>query len=84
MQISLAELAKHNTAQSSWIAINGVVFDITGFMSHHPGGFLVLVEHAGTDATEAFNAIGHSKQAMKQLEALMIGLLEGTNSFHFI
>lgn len=83
MQISLNELAKHNTAQSCWIAINGVVFDVTDFISQHPGGSTVLIQHAGTDATEAFKEIGHSKYAIKQLEALMIGLLEGTNSYWF-
>lgn len=83
MQISLNELAKHNTAESCWIAINGVVFDVTGFISQHPGGSAVLIQHAGSDATEAFNEIGHSKHAMKQLEALMIGLLEGTKSYWF-
>jgi cytochrome-b5 reductase len=83
MQITLNELAKHNTRQSCWIAINGVVFDVTGFLNDHPGGADVLLQSAGQDATEAFESIGHSKHAMKQLETMMIGLLEGNNGYWF-
>ena len=55
-QISLEELAKHNTAESCWVAINGVVYDVTEFLNHHPGGPGPLLAAGGTVATTKFEA----------------------------
>lgn len=81
--ISLQELSLHNTSESCWIAIHGVVFDVTGFLYDHPGGADLLLEVAGTDATSAFENIGHTNVAKKMLEPLMIGILEGSNTNYF-
>ena len=40
------ELARHRSRGSCWIAIEGRVFDVTEFLSTHPGGVKLLLQHA--------------------------------------
>ncbi|CAI2732610.1 unnamed protein product [Schistosoma spindalis] len=62
MEIDSAELAKHNKSDDMWIALDHqgktVVYDITKFAAYHPGGVDILLEYAGTDASEAFRMVG--------------------------
>ena len=57
LNVSEAELAKHNTKDDCWLAINGKVFNVTPYINYHPGGADKLMEGAGIDATEIFNDI---------------------------
>lgn len=72
-----AEVKKHNTTEDLWIVYNGLVYDVTSYLDEHPGGEEVIADVAGTDATEAFNDIGHSDDAHDILKGLLIGKLEG-------
>ena len=57
-ELSWVEVAKHNTREDCWVAIDSVVYDLSGFLAAHPGGeSLVLDAAAGGDATEIFRAI---------------------------
>lgn len=49
-----AEVSKHTTQDDCWIVINGKVFDVTSFLTKHPGGRWIILENAGKDATSAF------------------------------
>jgi cytochrome b involved in lipid metabolism len=71
------EVAKHNTVLDLWVIYNGKVYDVTSYVDEHPGGEEVVVDCAGTDATEAFDDIGHSDDAKDILQGLLIGDLEG-------
>ena len=59
------ELARHNTVASVWVAIHGKAYDVTAFLAEHPGGDEVLMEVAGTDATESFEEAGHPDDAFE-------------------
>ena len=50
-KISDSELAKHNNEHAMWVAVHGKVFDLTEFYMEHPGGFDIIEEWAGKDAT---------------------------------
>lgn len=50
---------------------------MTRFLAEHPGGEEILIDYAGKDATEAFEAIGHSKAACKLVMKFQVGYLQG-------
>merc|ERR1719181_647176 len=55
--MTLADVAKHTTKGDSWVAVNGQVLNVTGFLPNHPGGELAILTFAGKDATEEFHMI---------------------------
>lgn len=72
---SLDEVAKHVAKNDLWIVIWNHVYDITDYQEDHPGGKEFLLENAGTDATTAYEDIGHSTDAREILENFLIGKL---------
>ncbi|OJI86157.1 hypothetical protein ASPTUDRAFT_187565 [Aspergillus tubingensis CBS 134.48] len=70
---TLEQVQKHNTADDLWIVLHNKVYNVTNYLEDHPGGKEVLIEAAGTDATEAFEEIGHSDEAREQLEPYFVG-----------
>src|SRR5690242_9793232 len=50
-------VAKHNTAVSCWVILYGDVYDVTRFIPEHPGGSKVILQLAGSDATEEYDPI---------------------------
>eukprot|EP01013_Petalomonas_cantuscygni_P021667 TRINITY_DN4112_c0_g1_i1.p1 TRINITY_DN4112_c0_g1~~TRINITY_DN4112_c0_g1_i1.p1 ORF type:complete len:158 (+),score=22.88 TRINITY_DN4112_c0_g1_i1:63-476(+) len=71
-----SELAKHNTSNDCWMAIYGKVYDVTAFLEDHPGGADVMLDQAGKDATEEFDAIGHTESAKALLPKYYVGEAE--------
>jgi len=72
--VSLSELAKHNSTDDCWIAIHGLVYDLTDFAQEHPAGPESIHDLAGKDGTEAFQAI-HSKSLLDDFEDEKVGNL---------
>jgi cytochrome b involved in lipid metabolism len=46
------------------------------------GGVEVVRDYAGKDATEGFDEVGHSKEAHRQLEELLVGRLDQAVCVH--
>ncbi|XP_011251495.1 cytochrome b5 [Camponotus floridanus] len=67
------EVAVHDSAEDLWIIIHGYVYDLTSFMTEHPGGEEVLLDLAGQDGTACFDSIGHSEEAKLLREKYKIG-----------
>ena len=76
--IELEEVEKHNTPESTWIAIDGKVYDLTEYGPKHPGasGPDIIKKNAGTDATQGFKKAGHSPKAMGIQDGLYVGELK--------
>ncbi|KAM0267359.1 hypothetical protein ACHAPA_005901 [Fusarium lateritium] len=75
-RVSLDALRQHNTATDCWIAVHSKVWDITHFVNEHPGGPDVLLNLAGSDATELYNDV-HAPDIIEQLsDEKLMGLLE--------
>ncbi|GAM27180.1 hypothetical protein SAMD00019534_103550 [Acytostelium subglobosum LB1] len=55
-QYSWSELAKHNTEDDCWVAIDGKIYDITKWVPEHPGGKEILLLSAGRDVTNLFES----------------------------
>ncbi|KAI6173052.1 Cytochrome b5 [Aphelenchoides besseyi] len=71
--IRLDEVTTHNNAQSTWIILDDYVYDVTKFLMEHPGGEEVILNLAGQDATEAFNDVGHSTDAIEMAKDFLVG-----------
>lgn len=54
-EFSLEEVAKHNKKDDLWIAVKGIVLDVTNWLDEHPGGPQALFSHMGRDATEGMS-----------------------------
>ncbi|XP_023163182.2 cytochrome b5 [Drosophila hydei] len=74
-EITLEEVAHHDSFDDCWIVIYDRVYDVTHFLREHPGGDDVIMDHAGRDATIAFHGTGHSRHAVEQMRQFLIGEL---------
>ncbi|KAH7313835.1 hypothetical protein B0I35DRAFT_376305 [Stachybotrys elegans] len=72
------EVAAHKTADDVWMTINGKVYNVSKYLENHPGGAEVLLEAAGTDATEPFDNAGHSEDAFEIMDEFCVGTLKTT------
>ncbi|XP_061738512.1 cytochrome b5 [Nerophis ophidion] len=72
---TLEDIRIHNLSHDTWLIIHDKVYDITSFLEEHPGGEEVLLEQAGSDATESFEDVGHSTDAREMLQQFYIGEL---------
>ena len=85
LQASLAELARHSTAEDCWMAVEGKVYDATEYAPRHPAPPRVLLDWCGREATEAFRTKGvgrpHSRAAWAMLARMEVGVLtKGTGT----
>jgi cytochrome b involved in lipid metabolism len=78
--LTAQELAKHNSATSCWLLIDGKVYDVTSYLYQHPGNADTILPTCGTDATQAYATKGrtsspspHSQNAHELLKAYYIG-----------
>lgn len=74
--IPMAEVVKHNSADSCYIVVLGNVYDVTSFISEHPGGPEKILNLCGTDGTAAFERKhGGQPQPEQTLASFKIGVL---------
>lgn len=73
---TFAEVATHNSASSCYTAVNGGVYDATGFINKHPGGAEKILNLCGKDGSTFFNKQhGGQAKAEAALASLKIGIL---------
>lgn len=76
---TMEEVARHDSAESCWYAIEGKVYDVTDYVPRHPTPPTVLLPWCGKEATEGMRTKGfgrdHSSMAWDMLEEYRIGTL---------
>jgi len=70
------DVAKHNTPDDCWIVIHGKIYDPKPFLNEHPGGPTVITNRAGKEASKAFDEVGHTELATKQMKELLVGVIK--------
>lgn len=75
------EVLKHSTGQDCWSVINGEVYDLTSYVSEHPGGADLINAICGKDGSAAFSG-EHSGQQKPEniLAAFALGPLAGAST----
>ncbi len=73
------EVAKHNSLQDCWMAIEGKVYDLSTYVPEHPTPPSVLAPWCGKEATLGMRTKGygsdHSRYAWSALAEYLIGEL---------
>ncbi|OLL22723.1 Cytochrome b2, mitochondrial [Neolecta irregularis DAH-3] len=59
-----AQVASHNCASDCWIIISSNVYNVTDFLSQHPGGAAPILKYAGKDASVEFELV-HSPNTIR-------------------
>lgn len=76
---TLADVAEHDDLDDCWMAIEGKVYDFTGYIDEHPTPPSVLEPWCGTEATEGMRTKGygrdHSRRAWERAKDFLIGEL---------
>lgn len=75
--ITAEQLKAHNKPNDCWIAIEKKVYNVTKFLKKHPGGYEVLFQNAGQDATISFATAHNMNQqtVTKELKKMLVGVL---------
>lgn len=73
---TLSDVENHNSSTNCWTAVYGNVYDVTSFISQHPGGSRAIISLCGTDGTSAFDdQHGGQRRANAELANYKIGTL---------
>lgn len=76
-----AQVASHNSGSSCWGVVNKNVYDLTSYVSSHPGGASAIQALCGKDATSAFTGQhGGQSSPTNVLASFKLGTLSGANT----
>ncbi|KAK7729413.1 Osmotic growth protein [Botryosphaeria dothidea] len=76
-EYTLEEVKKHNKKDDLWIAVKGVVLDLTNWVDEHPGGPQALYSHMGKEASEEFEMLHDDEVIPKYAPEVVIGRVKG-------
>jgi cytochrome-b5 reductase len=74
--ITLSEVALHNTVQDGWTVLRGRVYNLSPYIRFHPGGAKILTPILGRDGTALFNKYHAWVNAEFLLAKCMVGTVE--------
>lgn len=76
--IPLADVRAHNSEDSCYVTIGTKVYDVTSFLSDHPGGGDLILEYGGKDVRDIMNDEAshfHSEAAYEILDESLVGFV---------
>lgn len=73
---AMTDVATHANKESCWTAIDGNVYDLSGWISKHPGGEKAILGICGVDGTSTFRRMHKSNPKQENiLTGFLIGFL---------
>lgn len=72
-RFTMKEVAGHNTRSDLWIVVDGRAYDVTNYVSKHPGGDLPIENMAGKDCTDVFANYHAAKVYKHMLPPFLVG-----------
>lgn len=73
IKVTADELGRHKSEEDCWLAIHGLVFNVTPYLDFHPGGRDELMRGAGKDATDLFNQVHGFVNFRSMLQKCLVG-----------
>jgi cytochrome b involved in lipid metabolism len=74
---TLADISKHADRTNCWTTVSGSVYDVTAWISQHPGGAEAIISLCGRDGTAAFTEQhGGERRPANELAGFKIGTLK--------
>ena len=74
--LTMEQVRRNNSASSCWSVINGNVYNLTNWISSHPGGSGAITRLCGVDGTRGFsNQHRGDTQAESRLSGFLLGKL---------
>ena len=73
--ITLSQVSQHATSDNCWLIVSDKVYNVTDYISTHPGGPDKIISFCGKDATTAFTTRGgdgHSPTAQEKLSSYYV------------
>lgn len=77
LSVTQAQLKQHDKITDAWLAIRGRVYNVTEYMSFHPGGPMELMKGVGQDATALFDEVHPWVNYEQILQKCVVGRLVG-------
>lgn len=78
---TMADVAQHSSPGDCWSAIGGKVYDLTSWITQHPGGQSAIARLCGRDGTASFNGAHRGQSGpSQQLAAMLVGPLAGATN----
>lgn len=74
---TLSDVSKHADKTNCWTTVSGSVYDVTAWISQHPGGAEAIISLCGRDGTAAFTEQhGGERRPANELAGFKIGTLK--------
>jgi cytochrome b involved in lipid metabolism len=77
--INASEVAKHDNINDCWLIVSNKVYNVTNFISIHPGGSDKIIPYCGKDASTVFNTRNgkgpHPQKSQNVLDNYYVGNL---------
>lgn len=85
--IPLSQLAihtGHRPGSRIWLGVHGSVYDVTDFVSMHPGGTMIIKSNAGVDCSKSFDNLAHTNnpEVASLLTKYFVGHLTPKPDYH--
>lgn len=79
IELSMATVQTKNTPADCWAVVKNQVYNLSAYVTAHPGGVANITNLCGTDATAAFaNQHGSQGKPNQTLSAFLVGTLGST------
>ncbi len=74
---TLAQVTTHNSQTDCWTVVNGSVYNITSYITRHPGGVRAISSICGKDGTSTFDdQHGGQSRPENTLSSFLVGSLK--------
>ncbi|GAB6021505.1 E3 ubiquitin-protein ligase herc2 [Chamberlinius hualienensis] len=73
IMIRKADLENHKRSNGHWVVIHGKVYDVQEFRTQGLCSSEMLLKYSGRDATQAFEAVKHSRDAREMMSKFVVG-----------